>query len=156
MNEFYIHAFSNADTKRQQNNTLTSFVNNLPVSLDLPYNEKWHVCVQSVGFSSKFPSVVIPKDESLPCLKIFSENTEPEKYVHELDIFFPSKFSDIITIKKAFEVVAKKNLGLEFVFNEDENIKIIYNNKNHRKYKLQIHKDIVSSFGLSKINAKIK
>lgn len=156
MNEFYIHAFSNADTKRQQNNTLTSFVNNLPVSLDLPYNEKWHVCVQSVGFSSKFPSVVIPKDESLPCLKIFSENTEPEKYVHELDIFFPSKFSDIITIKKAFEVVAKKNLGLEFVFNEDENIKILYNNKNHRKYKLQIHKDIVSSFGLSKINAKIK
>ena len=74
MNEFYIHAFSNADTKRHQNNTLTSFVNNLPISIDLPYNEKWHVCVQSVGFSSKFPSVVLPKDESLPCIKIFSEN----------------------------------------------------------------------------------
>ncbi len=42
------------------------------------------------------------------------------------------------------------------MFNEDENIKILYNNKNHKKYKLQIHKDIVFSFGLSKINTKIK
>lgn len=157
MNEFYIHAFSNADTKRHQNNTLTSFVNNLPVSLDLPYYEKWHVCVQSVGFSSKFPSVVLPKDESLPCMKIFSKNTEPSiKYEHEVDIFFPSKFSDIKTIKKSFEVIAEKNLGLEFVFNEDENIKILYSNKNHKKYKLEIHEAIVSSFGLSRINTKIK
>ena len=157
MNEFYIHAFSNADTKRHQNNTLTSFVNNLPISIDLPYNEKWHVCVQSVGFSSKFPSVVLPKDESLPCIKIFSENTnQGVKYAHEVDIFFPSKFSDIKTIKKSFDVIAEKNLGLEFVFNEDENIKILYSDKNHKKYRLEIHKDIVSSFGLSLFNTKIK
>lgn len=173
MNEFYIHAFSNADTIRHPNNTLTCFVNNLPLNLEVPYGEKWHVCVQSIGFSSKFPSVVIPKDETLPCIRIFSENSKTDipdikaenkssiflrpnfvnvKYKHEVDIFFPSKFSDIDTIKSMFKIVEEKNLGLKFVFNEDENIKILYLNKNHKKYQLEVHKDIVSSFGLSKNN----
>ena len=30
--EFYIHAFSNADTEKNKDNTLTSFINNLPLN----------------------------------------------------------------------------------------------------------------------------
>ena len=157
MNEFYIHTFSNADTKRYPNNTLTSFTNNLPLNLEIPYDEKWSVCIQSVGFSSSFPSIVIPKDDKTPCIRIFSYSSKHDiEYNHEVDIFFPSKFSDIDTIKKTLAVVEEKNLGLQFVFNEDENIKILYNNKNHEKYRLEIHTSIVSSFGFPKIKSDIE
>lgn len=156
MDEFYIHAFSNANTKKYAQNALTNFKNDLPACLELPKDENWHVCVQSIGFSSKFPNIVIPKDETLPCIKIYSENTSPKiEHRHEADIFFPSKFSDIKTIIRALEIVETKKLGVQFQFNEDKNIVIKFKNSYHEKYKLEIHKDIVASFGLSKIGTTI-
>ena len=157
-NEFYIHSFSNADTEKNHDNRLTSFTNNLPLNLELPYEEKWNVCVKSIGFSSKFPSINIPKDENIPSIIIYSKiSNDPEcSWVHESDIFFPSRFSDVKSIKKALEVIEEKDLGIEFFLNEDENIKIVYIKKSHVCYQLYVHEEIVKSFGLSKNNKLLK
>jgi hypothetical protein len=158
--EFYIHAFSNADTEKNKDNTLTSFINNLPLNFELPCEERWCVCVQSVGFASKFHSISIPEDINTPSIIIESNinnNLEQEsQWVHEANIFFPSKFSDIETIKKSLAIIYEKNLGIDFLLSEDENIRIMYvnNEKEHLYYKLIIHEEIVKSFGLPKKNAK--
>jgi len=156
-NEFYIHSFSNADTEKNHDNRLTSFTNNLPLNLELPYEEKWNVCVKSIGFSSKFPSINIPKDENIPSIIIHSKiSNDPEcSWIHESNIFFPSRFSDVKSIKKALEVIEEKDLGIEFFLNEDENIKIVYTKKSHVHYQLYVHEEIVKSFGLSKNNKKL-
>ncbi len=135
--EFYIHAFSNADTEKNKDNTLTSFINNLPLNFELPCEERWCVCVQSVGFASKFHSISIPKDINTPSIIIESNinnNLEQEsQWVHEANIFFPNKFSDIETIKKSLAIIYEKNLGIDFLLSEDENIQIMYvnNEKGH-------------------------
>ena len=60
------------------------------------------------------------------------------------------------TIKKSLAIIYEKNLGIDFLLSEDENIRIMYvnNEKEHLYYKLIIHEEIVKSFGLPKKNAK--
>ncbi len=126
--------------------------------MELPFEEKWNVCVKSIGFSSKFPSINIPKDENIPCIIIHSKiNNDPEcSWVHESHIFFTSRFSDAKSIKKALEVIEEKDLGIEFFFNEDENIKIVYTKKYLMYYQLYVHEEIVKSFRLSKNKKLLK
>ena len=72
------------------------------------------VCVQSVGFASKFHSISIPEDINTPSIIIDSNiNNDLEQesqWVHEANIFFPSKFSDIETIKKSLAIIYEKIL----------------------------------------------
>lgn len=153
MDEFYLHLFSNASTGKNSENTLTKFKNDLPMCFEFPKHENWHVCVESIGFSSVFCNILVP-DKNVPGIIVHSIGAQDEK-TFETDIFFPSRYSDIRTIQEIFDIIKTKFLGLEFAFLKDKNIAIRFIRKiatklNHFQYVLNIHENIVKSFGFGK------
>jgi hypothetical protein len=127
MDEFHVCTFSNGNTYKYTKNTLTNFSNDLPNIINLPYNENWQVCVQSIGFSTNFHEVLKPKNPNIPSIKIFSakiiggdKDTRPSvilqtyekndiyKFKHptyindlvcELDLLLPSENMNITDVK---------------------------------------------------------
>ena len=72
MDDQTLYVFSNASTISHPDNTLTKFVNDLPETLNTPKNENWYACAESVGFSTNFSTVMLPENESLPSIQIYS------------------------------------------------------------------------------------
>lgn len=80
MDEFYVSAFSNADTSLFPKNTLTRFENHLPMTYNFKKEDNWHVCIQNVGFSTDFKNIILPNKKETPSIVIYSYNlTESEK-----------------------------------------------------------------------------
>jgi hypothetical protein len=107
MDDFFITAFSNANTQSYKN-TLTNFHNDIPTTFNFPENENWHVCLQSVGFSTDFRNMLLPKDNSFPDIFIYSENMD------ESGINFDNKSNNVNDVYSHIDT--KWNLEIEFSF----------------------------------------
>lgn len=81
IDEFSVYTFSNASTEINLENTLTHYVNNLPYKINLPINENWFVCVESVGFPANFETS-IPLNDA-PNIVVSTTNTDYNKYFVE-------------------------------------------------------------------------
>lgn len=86
MTEQTVYVFSNASTIQHPDNTLTKFVNELPETLNIPKNENWYICAESVGFANNFSTVMLPENESLPCIRIYSFSNEIIDFVSDVEL----------------------------------------------------------------------
>jgi len=92
MDEFHVTAFSNASTEKYYRNKLTHFKNDLPIDFHLDYKDKWHVCLESIGFASKYKSILLPEKTNVPSIRIYirtAENKKPVSYYKDYYEFFP-------------------------------------------------------------------
>lgn len=69
-NEFFVTLMSNACTNQFTANTLTSFTNKLPQNLTFDNLNEWFVSVHSLGVSTKFYNVKMPRNKHLPNFKL--------------------------------------------------------------------------------------
>lgn len=67
MNVFVI---SNGSPETFPDNTLTNFKNKLPTILEFPENENWCMAVESIGFSTNFRNIELPKNPEAPSLML--------------------------------------------------------------------------------------
>jgi len=63
MNVFLV---SNGSPETYPENKLTNFKNKLPTVFECPENEKWCVAIESVGFSTNFRNIDLPKNPETP------------------------------------------------------------------------------------------
>ena len=63
MNLFLI---SNGSPDTYPDNKLTNFKNKLPTIFEFPENENWCMSVESIGFSTNFRNIDLPKDPNIP------------------------------------------------------------------------------------------
>ena len=61
MDSFYVTVFSNACTNKYQQNTLTSFKNDLPISYTLKPRDNWCIALKSIGFLNNFKNIKLPE-----------------------------------------------------------------------------------------------
>ena len=171
MDEFFITTFSNSNYNKY-NNTLTRYENDLPKTFTLSQNENWHVCLQSVGFSTDFRNMLLPKDKTLSEIVIFTEPFDSigpsvydndviinplewfRKLTHKINITFPNQFISVEDMRKEFRIVQDLGLQLEFVVVEDQPYRILptfdcYLDEKHDCYAIFIHENTVESLGLS-------
>ena len=86
MTEQTVYVFSNASTIQHPDNTLTKFVNELPETLNIPKNENWYICAESAGFANNFSTVMLPENESLPSIRIYSFSNEIIDFVSDVEL----------------------------------------------------------------------
>jgi len=174
MDEFFITAFSNADTRKYKN-TLTRFENDLPCVYDLPLDKQWHVCLQAIGFSTDFRNMLLPVNKKLPDIVIDSMMTNSEHPPDEVlfedfktyrrksgmdfvktekEIYFPNRFVSVDDMNRHFDYEKMKKIGVElrFVVNERDNFEIYPDFDDefpHKKYLLYFHENTANSLNLS-------
>jgi len=61
-----IFLISNGSLDTYPNNTLTNFKNKLPTILEHSENENWCVAIESIGFSTNFRNIDLPKNPEAP------------------------------------------------------------------------------------------
>lgn len=61
-----IFLISNGSLDTYPNNTLTNFKNKLPTILEHSENENWCIAVESIGFSTNFRNIDLPKNPEAP------------------------------------------------------------------------------------------
>ena len=171
MDEFIITCFSNSNTNTY-NNTLTRFENDLPKNFHLPLSENWNVCLQSVGFSTDFRNMLLPKSKFLSNILILKEtvNTKtplvdeynmiinPDKWLKGLEklisIKFPNQYISVTDMKSKFDEVKKLGIKLEFRVEEDYTFRITptfdsLEDASHDVYYLIFHENTYESLGLN-------
>ena len=169
MNEFFITAFSNSNNDKY-NNTLTSFENDLPKNFNL--SENWYVTLQSVGFSTDFKNMLLPKYKTVPDIIICKEpfntkspivdnnnviidHSEWHKHITAvMQITFPNQYISVQDMKSEFEKVKAFGLKLDFIVEEYTPYRIepTFNcelDETHDYYDIFFHENIVESLSLS-------
>ena len=171
MDDFFITAFSNANTQSYKN-TLTNFHNDIPTTFNFPENENWHVCLQSVGFSTDFRNMLLPKDNSFPDIFIYSENMDEsginfdnksnnvnDVYSHidtkwnlEIEFSFPNYYISIKDIENFSNKVSDLGLKLKFEIQSGKYLKIkpsFIQGDGHKNYYIFFSENVFESLGLS-------
>lgn len=169
MDEFFITLFSNSNTEKY-NNTLTSFQNDLPKSFNL--DDNWHVTLQSVGFSTDFKNMLLPKNKTVPdiiiCTEPFDTKSPPvdennvildhsewHKHVTKvMEITFPNQYISVQDMRAEFDKVKKFGLKLDFIIREHipyriEPTFICESDETHDYYDLFFHENVVETLSLS-------
>ena len=160
VNDFPIFCISNACTKSYPENTLTRFVNDLPSHIQLQHNDRWHICIESIGFSTNFSNILLPKNREVPSIKIFSQTIKQSGVFdfehHEVSDFF----SNAINIYLPNQIISRDNLKDIFVHNNEKykyievdftddivSLKYGKHSKIVEFYTLYLHESFVRNFG---------
>lgn len=98
--EFFVTLLSNADTAFYEN-TLTHYTNSLPREFDLPLKDNWHVCIKSIGFSTKFLNIITPEKSTTPGIIIVRKeynnrllNNTANSFLHPLKGYLRPKIKN--------------------------------------------------------------
>ena len=158
-NNIPIFCLSNGSMNTHPENTLTRFINNIPPPIELPSKDNWCLAVESIGFSTNFSNILIPKNRNVPSIKIFPKKIfdlpliDNYNYgnVHfftgeSLEIFFPNQKLGKLELKKFLENYKIKYI--KFNCDNSENIfSIEYIPNNIEGYVILIHRSCVKTFG---------
>ena len=160
-NDFSVYTFSNASTFSYPENTLTQFTNNTPYRISLPTNENWYACVESVGFTANFDTIIPPNNNNLANIIISTTSNTYNEFlnggnVRDLAvvgrIYFPEGTLTEETIKKSLRVL--DDFDIEYNVTPNSYLGFYVKEGSEKFYCISIHENTMSYFQLSKRGMK--
>jgi hypothetical protein len=135
MNLFLI---SNGSPETYPDNKLTNFKNKLPTIFEFPENENWCVAIESIGFSTNFRNIDLPKNPDVPSFIL----TNCQIDVPSCSPMVTYENDEVLVVNEGEEC----NIKLAFKFEENEDNQNCFWNFYRFEDKFYSHDDIDAFF----------